>query len=103
MIADGLSRIAMSSGLAASLARASDYARSHGHAEVTLEHMLLALCDDQDAVLVLASSNVNVAELTGEVEGRLASLPLRQGQAGELVVARCRRCPANAPQNRTAR
>ena len=46
MIADGLSRIAMSSGLAASLSRATDYARAHGHAEVTLEHMLLALCDD---------------------------------------------------------
>jgi ATP-dependent Clp protease ATP-binding subunit ClpA len=61
MIADGLSRIAMSSGLAASLARASDYARNQGHAEVTLEHMLLALCDDPDAVLVLAASNVNVS------------------------------------------
>ena len=30
MIADGLSRIAMSSGLAASLSRATDYARAHG-------------------------------------------------------------------------
>ena len=40
MIADGLSRIAMSSGLAASLARARDYARNQGHAEVTLEHMI---------------------------------------------------------------
>lgn len=88
MIADGLSRIAMSSGLAASLSRATDYARSRGHGEVTLEHMLLALCDDPEAVLVLAASNVNVAELTGEVETQLAALPTRApGQEGELVVA----------------
>ena len=65
MIADGLSRIAMSSGLAASLSRATDYARARGHAEVTLEHMLLALCDDAEAALVLAASNVDVAELVG--------------------------------------
>jgi hypothetical protein len=88
MIADGLSRIAMSSGLATSLSRATDYARAQGHGEVTLEHMLLALCDDPDAVLVLAASNVNVAELTGEVGGQLAALPRRPpGQDDELVVA----------------
>jgi hypothetical protein len=88
MIADGLSRIAMSSGLAASLARASDYARNQGHAEVSLEHMLLALCDDPDAVLVLAASNVNVAELTAEVDAKLAVMPVRSpGQSGELAVA----------------
>lgn len=88
MIADGLSRIAMSSGLATSLSRATDYARAQGHGEVTLEHMLLALCDDPDAVLVLAASNVNVAELTGEVGAQLAALPRRpHGQDDELVVA----------------
>ncbi len=88
MIAEGLSRIAMSSGLAASLSRATDYARAQGHAEVALEHMLLALCDDPDAALVLAASNVNVAELIREVEDQLAALPTRaQGQESELVVA----------------
>jgi hypothetical protein len=88
MNADGLSRIAMSSGLAASLSRATDYARAQAHAEVTLEHMLLALCDDPDAVLVLAASNVNVAELMGEIGRQLAALPVRApGQDGELIVA----------------
>jgi len=88
MIADGLSRIAMSSGLAASLSRATDYARAHGHGEVTLEHMLLALCDDPDAVLVLAASNVNVAETTAEMGRQLAALPPSSGgDGGELVVA----------------
>jgi len=87
MIADDLSRIAMSSGLAASLSRATDHARARAHVEVTLEHMLLALCDDQDAVLVLAASNVNVAELVREVEGQLAVIaPHPQGQHGELLV-----------------
>lgn len=88
MNADGLSRIAMSSGLAASLSRATEYARVQGHAEVALEHMLLALCDDPDAVLVLAASNVNVAELTGEIGRHLAMLPARsQGKDAELIVA----------------
>ncbi|MDP1911458.1 MAG: Clp protease N-terminal domain-containing protein, partial [Hyphomicrobium sp.] len=77
MIAGGLSRIDMSSGLAASLTRATDYARARGHAEVTLEHMLLALCDDADAALVMASSNVNVGELVSEVSAQLAALPTR--------------------------
>ena len=72
MIADGLSRIAMSSGLATSLSRATDYARAQGHAEVTLEHMLLALCDDPDAALVLAASNVDVARTASAEVGALA-------------------------------
>ncbi|HWK40257.1 MAG TPA: Clp protease N-terminal domain-containing protein, partial [Hyphomicrobium sp.] len=88
MIADDLSRIAMSSGLAASLSRATEHARARAHIEVTLEHMLLALCDDQDAALVLAASNVNVAELVREVEGQLSVIaPHPQGQHGELLVA----------------
>lgn len=89
MIADDLSRIAMASNLAGSLSRATDYARAQGHAEVTLEHMLLALCDDPDAVLVMAASNVNVGELMKEVGGLLSALPARamHGQGVELVVA----------------
>jgi neural Wiskott-Aldrich syndrome protein len=63
MTAEDLSRIAMSPGLGETLARALEAARSQGHAEVTLEHMLLALCDDPDAVLVLAASNVDVAQI----------------------------------------
>ncbi|MFA6140459.1 MAG: Clp protease N-terminal domain-containing protein [Hyphomicrobium sp.] len=88
MIAGGLSRIDMSSGLAASLTRATDYARARGHAEVTLEHMLLALCDDADAALVMASSNVNVGELVNEVSAQLAALPTRaQAPDVDLMVA----------------
>lgn len=88
MIADDLSRIAMSSGLAASLSRATDHARARGHIEVSLEHILLSLCDDPDAVLVLAASNVNVAELIGEVDGQLAGIPPHpDAQHAELGVS----------------
>ena len=88
MMAEGLSRIAMSSGLAASLSRATDHARARGHGEVTLEHMLLALCDDPEAMLVLAASNVNVAELVAEVGAQLANFPTRAQMPDiDLVVA----------------
>ena len=88
MMAEGLNRIAMSSGLAASLSRATDHARARGHGEVTLEHMLLALCDDPEAVLVLAASNVNVAELVAEVGAQLANFPTRPQMPDiDLVVA----------------
>jgi hypothetical protein len=87
MNADGLSRIAMSSGLAASLSRATEYARAQAHAEVTLEHILLALCDDPDAVLVLAASNINVGELTGQVGRQLAGLPVHPSQIDEAELA----------------
>jgi len=88
MNADGLSRVAMSSGLAASLSRATEYARAQGHGEVTLEHILLALCDDPDAVLVLAASNVNLSELTTEIGRHLSALPTRpQGPERDLMVA----------------
>ncbi len=99
MIADDLSRIAMSSGLATSLSRATDYARAQGHAEVTLEHMLLALCDDPDAVLVLAASNVDVEELTGDVTTQLAALPSRP-HATDIEFAVCTR---HAPHPRSRR
>jgi len=73
MIADELSRIAMSSRLGETLARAVEIARAQGHLEVTLEHMLLALCEDQDAGLVLAASNIDVARLKADALGYLAA------------------------------
>jgi neural Wiskott-Aldrich syndrome protein len=73
MIADELSRIAMSSRLGETLARAVEIARAQGNLEVTLEHMLLALCEDQDAGLVLAASNIDVARLKTDTLGYLAT------------------------------
>ena len=67
MIIDELGRIPMSQHLAATLARAASYADAQQHAEVTLEHLLLALTEDPDAAVVLRSSNVDLARLAGEV------------------------------------
>ena len=67
MIVDDLGRIPMSQHLAATLTRAASYADAQQHPEVTLEHLLLALIEDQDAAGVLRSSNVDLARLAGEV------------------------------------
>lgn len=80
MIADDLSRIAMSSNLEQALARAVEYARAQSHASVSLEHMLLALCEDEDAALVLAASNVDVARLRTDVSGYLGCMEEREAQ-----------------------
>jgi hypothetical protein len=89
MIAEELSRIAMSPGLGATLARAVEYARAPGHLEVTLEHMLLALCEDPDAVLVLAASNVDAAQLTAGASGYIGKLQrlASPGRAAEPAVS----------------
>lgn len=89
MIADDLSRIAMSPGLGTTLARAVELARSQGHLEVTLEHMLLALCEDTDAALVLAASNIDMAQLTGGASDFLASHQPHTppGRGGEPAVS----------------
>ena len=45
------------------LHRALGYANDRQHEYATLEHLLLALCDDQDAVAVLRACGVNVERL----------------------------------------
>ncbi len=89
MIADDLSRIAMSPSLGSALARAGEFARRLGHGEVTLEHMLLSLCEDPDAGLVLAASNIDGNRLKNEVTAFFAALPQRgaPGQVGEPGVS----------------
>ncbi len=69
------SQIPMSQNLAATLARASDAAGSSGAPEVSLEHVLLALCDDPDAEAVLMASRVDVPRVRNETIGFLGSLP----------------------------
>jgi neural Wiskott-Aldrich syndrome protein len=73
-IAD-FSQIPMSQNLAATLARASDFAGASGSADVGLEHVLLALCDDPDADAVLFASRVDVQRLKSETVGYLGSVP----------------------------
>jgi len=60
--------------LADTLARAADYATQQAHPEVTLEHLLLALTEDPDAVSVLTLSKIEIAQLMGDVSTHLGRL-----------------------------
>lgn len=68
----------LSSNLEQTLHRALAIATDHRHDFATLEHLLLALTDDQDAIAVLRACNVNVErlkqELTDYIENQLTSI-----------------------------
>ena len=57
-----------SRGLETALHQAMNLARSHSHEFATLEHLLLSLCDESDAILVLAGCDVDVDVLRGDLE-----------------------------------
>ncbi|MFN0041976.1 MAG: ATP-dependent Clp protease ATP-binding subunit ClpA [Alphaproteobacteria bacterium] len=65
-------------GLEQALRRAIELANERRHEYATLEHLLLALTDDQDAVAVLRACGVDVERLKGEllgyVDGELKAL-----------------------------
>lgn len=83
-----LSQIPLSPALAATLAHASDAAASAGSADVTLEHVLAALCDDADALGVFDASHINVERLRADVtEHLLAQEPSAPDGGGMLTVA----------------
>jgi ATP-dependent Clp protease ATP-binding subunit ClpA len=54
-----------------SLHRALRYANEHSHEYATLEHLLLALCDDNDARAVLRACNVDVEQLRSQLNDYL--------------------------------
>lgn len=84
--AEDLRRIPMSQGLGATLARAADYAQAQQHGEVALEHLLLALTEDDDAAQVLEASHVDMALLKADVSLYLGGLQ-GGGQAGSISLA----------------
>jgi ATP-dependent Clp protease ATP-binding subunit ClpA len=67
-----------SRGLEQSLHRAIAFANEHKHEYATLEHLLVALIEDEDAAHVLKACNVDLdrlkADLTGYIEGELKNL-----------------------------
>ncbi|HET6387754.1 Clp protease N-terminal domain-containing protein [Hyphomicrobium sp.] len=71
MTATDFAQIPMSSDLAATLARGADFAGSSGAAEVSLEHVLAALCDDPDASAVLDASQMDAERLKADVVERV--------------------------------
>ena len=86
-IADDLKRIPMSPGLVATLTRAADYAQAQSQSEVALEHLLLALTEDDDAAQVLSASHVDIALLKTDVSQYLGGLDLRAPGAGQITLA----------------
>ncbi len=71
--AEELGGIPMSPSLQTTLLRAREYATGQSQAEVSLEHLLLALSEDEDAAAVLQSCNVDLARLRNDVAGYLGS------------------------------
>lgn len=63
--------------LAGSLARAADYAREQAHAEVALEHLLLALTEDTDAQRILSASDIEIARLKSDVSSHIGLIEHR--------------------------
>lgn len=73
-IVDDLKRIPMSAALAQTLSRAAEYAQGQSHDQVQLEHLLLALTEDTDAIGVLSASHVDTALLKADVSLYLGGL-----------------------------
>lgn len=72
-MADEHGRIPMSPALQASLLRARAYASEQAHPQVLLEHLLLALSEDEDASQVMTSCQVDLGRLRNDVAGFLGS------------------------------
>jgi len=74
----------LSSNLEQSLHRALAYANERGHEYATLEHLLLALTEDQDAVSVLRACGVDMDRLRNElaeyIDSELAGLRTGGGE-----------------------
>ncbi|MDO1558463.1 ATP-dependent Clp protease ATP-binding subunit ClpA [Brevundimonas sp. 2R-24] len=62
---------AFSKNLEETLARAMDHANERGHEYATLEHLLLGLTEDPDAVEVLKACAVDIQRLQGDLERHL--------------------------------
>ncbi|MEE8334196.1 MAG: Clp protease N-terminal domain-containing protein, partial [Alphaproteobacteria bacterium] len=72
----------LSRNLESSLHKALSHARERHHEYATLEHLLLALTDDQDAIAVLRACGVDLDKLCGELGDYL------DNELGNLVVNR---------------
>ncbi|MDX2258724.1 MAG: Clp protease N-terminal domain-containing protein [Hyphomicrobiaceae bacterium] len=84
-----LGHVPMSPRLAKSLARAAEYARAQAHAEVALEHVLLALSEDEDATAILGAAAIDVDVLKTDVSGHLGRLEgrLPDGHPGTSAIS----------------
>ncbi|MEQ8824337.1 MAG: Clp protease N-terminal domain-containing protein [Filomicrobium sp.] len=73
-IAEQLPPIPMSPLLGQTLARAAEYAQEQSHAEVAIDHLLLALTEDDAARQVMGSSGVDIPALQTDVSQQIGRI-----------------------------
>ena len=76
-MADEGGRVPMSPALQATLLRARDYAASQSQPQVILEHLMLALTEDEDAAQVMAACDVDAVSLRKDLAAYIGSLSER--------------------------
>jgi hypothetical protein len=83
--AEAVSRVAMSRPLTETFGRAQHYAREQAHRRVTLEHLLLALCEDPDAGPVLQACQIDIHRLATDASSYVGRIEDRfsPGEPGE--------------------
>ena len=88
-IADQLAPIPMSSTLGQTLARAAQYGQEQSHKEVALDHLLLALTEDEDARQVMLTSGVSISDLQADVSQQIGRLEPRlpPGESGTAAIS----------------
>lgn len=73
-LVEAIGSLPISETLTGSLARAANYARDQAHAEVALEHLLLSLTEDPDALRILTLSGVDIERLASDVSNHLGRI-----------------------------
>lgn len=86
-IAEQVTPVPMSSTLGQTLTRAAQYAQEQSHAEVALDHLLLALTEDDDARQVLTSSGVIIEALQTDVSQQIGRIDSRLAPGEEATVS----------------
>lgn len=86
-IADSVTPVPMSPTLGQTLTRAAQYAQEQSHAEVALDHLLLALTEDDDARQVMASSGVDIEALQTDVSQQIGRIDARVDPGNEATVS----------------
>ena len=90
-VAEDVGRMPMSPALQATLLRAREYAVGMSHREVALEHLLLALSEDNDAAAVMQACKLDLGRLRNDVASFL-------GSPGDAPSGRSAPGPAISPQ-----
>ena len=88
-MASEIGQIPMSPALGATLTRASDIAAGAGAPEVTLDHVLAALCEDADAIAILDANSVDAERVRVQLQAaQIGASDGRHGEGyGSLVVS----------------